>query len=961
MEEALRAKEKAERLYKEQNLVAAKRYALKAQSLCPGLDGVSQMVATFNIYLASEARVNGEIDYYSILGLKPTADDNKVKKQYKKMAVLLHPDKNKCVGADGAFKLVLEAWTLLSDQAKRSAYDMRRNNLTNLSSVHGNGVAHFDHSYAAPVPHHRLDTFWTVCTSCKVQYEYLRKYLNKKLSCKNCRGVFMAVETGVAPINGSYPFHTWSPMPANGYASNGVNGVSYYPSNSVLYTGNGVHLGHGSEYSSNLTFQWSSSSKASPGVVIPNVFSTISTDTICKTNGKVKVKSKDKRKLADQDQSSLKTASVQIVPNPSTACQNPLLTKTGKIDKRRRVDTVAVLKSLFEDTGSNTACEVILPNATGTATINHTSKVSTSNEPQARRFPVVPLLDFRKMLVDKAKTEIVKRLGDMKLAAKTPPAAAVKKNMAQHSENVKPMELDTKSEPVSINVPDPDFHDFDKGRLEQCFQAKQIWALYDEEDGMPRLYCMIRQVISLDPFKMHITYLNSKTSSEFGSVNWVEAGFTKSCGKFKAMHSDIVDQVNIFSHVLSEEIKAGRGGCVRIYPKTGDIWAIYRNWSPDWDSSTPHEVRRQYNMVEVVADYSEERGVPICPLVKLDGYNTVYRRSEDNSVIRWVLKREMFCFSHQVPSWLLEGDAYGLADGCWDLDPAATPDDLLHSAKQFHATEEPKTNIVRNKFGLHYVNEKGAEGSELIRERASQRLYNANARAAQEVNCHTKGKQHEPRIANKHIAMEKIDPYTKVKQDQLHDTNNHAAAETRQSLDAKLHEFIFEDEQEAAQKVEVECSTGHAVSGAESNPDLYQNNQLHDLNECATVEPKLNLDVTPNQLLVPDRQIPAEELQSYFDVKQNQFQYPTAATKHNLNPDMKQNQYSCTGEQTIQALGPYPLGQQGLYHDGNQHDAVEEKKLIFRQDNVHSTVKPPAGEQQPQLSEAEQIELLFQF
>ncbi|CAM9000059.1 unnamed protein product [Rhodiola kirilowii] len=791
MEEALRAKEKAERLYKEQNLVAAKRYALKAQSLCPGLDGVSQMVATFNIYLASEARVNGEIDYYSILGLKPTADDNKVKKQYKKMAVLLHPDKNKCVGADGAFKLVLEAWTLLSDQAKRSAYDTRRNNLTNLSSVHGNGVAHFDHSYAAPVPHHRLDTFWTVCTSCKVQYEYLRKYLNKKLSCKNCRGVFMAVETGVAPINGSYPFHTWSPMPANGYASNGVNGVSYYPSNSVLYTGNGVHLGHGSEYSSNLTFQWSLSSKASPGVVIPNVFSTISTDTICKTNGKVKVKSKDKRKLADQDQSSLKTASVQIVPNPSTACQNPLLTKTGKIDKRRRVDTVAVLKSLFEDTGSNTACEVILPNATGTATINHTSKVSTSNEPQARCFPVVPLLDFRKMLVDKAKTEIVKRLGDMKLAAKTPPAAAVKKNMAQHSEMLSQWNLIQKVSPYQLMSPDPDFHDFDKGRLEQCFQAKQIWALYDEEDGMPRLYCMIRQVISLDPFKMHITYLNSKTSSEFGSVNWVEAGDQSWAGRL----------------------------CPDI-PETGDIWAIYRNWSPDWDSSTPHEVRRQYNMVEVVADYSEERGVPICPLVKLDGYNTVYRRSEDNSVIRWVLKREMFCFSHQVPSWLLEGDAYGLADGCWDLDPAATPDDLLHSAKQFHATEEPKTNIVRKKFGLHYVNEKGAEGSELIRERASQRLYNANARAAQEVNCHTKGKQHEPRIANKHIAMEKIDPYTKVKQDQLHDTNNHAAAETRQSLDAKLHEFIFEDEQEAAQKVEVECSTGHAVSGAESNPDL---------------------------------------------------------------------------------------------------------------------------------------------
>jgi hypothetical protein len=117
---------------------------------------------------------------------------------------------------------------------------------------------------------------------------------------------------------------------------------------------------------------------------------------------------------------------------------------------------------------------------------------------------------------------------------------------------------------------------------EECFKPKQIWALYDEEDGMPRLYCLIREVISVNPFKIHISYLNSKTDSEFGSVNWLESGFTKSCGNFRAWTSDIVDQVNIFSHVLSRE-KAGRGGCVRIYPRSGDIWDVYRNWSPDWN------------------------------------------------------------------------------------------------------------------------------------------------------------------------------------------------------------------------------------------------------------------------------------------------------------------------------------------------------------------------------------------
>lgn len=251
--------------------------------------------------------------------------------------------------------------------------------------------------------------------------------------------------------------------------------------------------------------------------------------------------------------------------------------------------------------------------------------------------------------------------------------------------NVSGLQLENgKTGPVSITVPDSDFHDFDKDRSEECFRPKQIWALYDEEDGMPRLYCMIREVVSVNPFKIHISYLSSKTDSEFGSVNWLDSGFTKSCGNFRAFNSDAVDQVNIFSHVLSKE-KAGRGGCVRIYPRSGDIWAVYRNWSPDWSRSTPDEVRHQYEMVEVLDDYSEELGVCVSPLIKLAGFKTVYQSNTDKSAIKWIPRREMLCFSHQVPSWLLKGEASNLPERCWDLDPAATPDELLHAATEPNA------------------------------------------------------------------------------------------------------------------------------------------------------------------------------------------------------------------------------------------------------------------------------------
>jgi hypothetical protein len=85
-------------------------------------------------------------------------------------------------------------------------------------------------------------------------------------------------------------------------------------------------------------------------------------------------------------------------------------------------------------------------------------------------------------------------------------------------------------------------------------------------------------------------------------------------------------------------------------------------------------------MVEVLYDYSEDLGVCVTPLIKLSGFKTVYKRNPDNGAERWIPRREMVRFSHQVPYWLLEGEESNLPDRCFDLDPAATPDELLHTA-----------------------------------------------------------------------------------------------------------------------------------------------------------------------------------------------------------------------------------------------------------------------------------------
>ncbi|KAB1208707.1 Chaperone protein DnaJ [Morella rubra] len=703
VEESLKAKEIAEKRFADKDFSGAKNYALKAKALCPGLEGISQMVTTFEVYIASEARYNGELDYYSILGLKPFADKDAVKKQYKKMAVLLHPDKNKSVGADGAFRLVSEAWTLLSDSSKRSSYDLKRNkqltsgvNQTNLSSIHATGVAGFNNCSNSPTSHGRLDTFWTVCTSCKVQYEYLRKYVNKRLSCKNCRGVFIAVETGTAPANGSFPYCPWSHLPGNGYGSHGFDGVTYIPASAAFVTGNGVsgfHSGRGYEYVSNVSFQWSSLSGTSTGIAGPNGPSTISAD-VYQANGHVN-RAKAKVKTGANRKHSIENTVANISP-PSGCCEPPE-SKSGRAEKKRKVVVGSSFRNGYEDRGLKPASEARL--ADGNASNGLDPKLNNPSELPTRRCSVAPAFDARKLLIEKARTEIQKKLKEMKLASEA--AAAIKQNAkapgeADHSEGTReaPKIADfgvpghqlepKKTRPISLMVPDPDFHDFDKDRSEECFKPKQIWALYDEEDGMPRLYCLIREVISVEPFKILITYLNSKTDSEFGIVNWLDCGFTKSCGNFRAWNSDVVDQVNIFSHVLSRE-KAGRGGCVRIYPRSGDIWAVYRNWSRDWNRSTPDEVRHQYEMVEVLDDYSEELGVCVTPLVKLAGFKTVYRRDTDKKAIRWIARREMLRFSHQVPSCPLKEEGNNLPDKCWDLDPAATPDELLHAATEANA------------------------------------------------------------------------------------------------------------------------------------------------------------------------------------------------------------------------------------------------------------------------------------
>lgn len=731
-DEAIRAKEIAEKKIIAKDIPGAKKFAHKAENLYPGLEGMPQLFATLNVYLSAENKIGGEADLYEILGVNSKADDEVVRKQYRKLALMLHPDKNKSVGAEGAFQIISEAWSLLSDKAQRRAYDQRRNSQVHLQKVpHSKkgpsmppkantfydftkpttsvktqkSTSSASPSFVPPPPKPKANTFWTVCHTCKMQYEYLGIYLNRSLLCPNCHVPFMAVETAPPPINGSKSSTTWDfsqKQPNSNHQA--ASKKTSNPGRSNANSPNVVHEGEGSDSFNSLNFQWGRFSRTAAGASTVAQAATVvqqAYEKVKREREEFQAATKREEALNRKNNMPRKNGGVSSVGLSSSAKRRKGMDDTS-MGNNRMVSTTHTGNAGFSLSGVCGARRGVLE----TVGVNGINNPNSGGQ--------VSQFEIRNMLILKARIEIRSKFNEWKSGAIVKPLLAEvnngkgganekKKNGEKENAFItngekcvqnkpgRPVETKNRAstiwdftgnpdvnitESMTIDVPDPDFHDFDKDRTESSFGENQVWAAYDNDDGMPRFYALIHGVISLNPFNVKISWLNSKNNSEFGPLDWVGSGFSKTCGDFRVGRHEINKSLNSFSHKV--RWSKGARGAIGIYPRKGDVWALYRDWSPDWDELTADEVIHKYDIVEVLEDYSEELGVAATPLVKVAGFKTVFHQHLDPSEIRRIPREEMFRFSHHVPSYLLTGqEATNAPKGCRELDPAATPLEFL--------------------------------------------------------------------------------------------------------------------------------------------------------------------------------------------------------------------------------------------------------------------------------------------
>ncbi|KAJ9154437.1 hypothetical protein P3X46_027770 [Hevea brasiliensis] len=667
-EEAIRAKGMAESKMQNKDFGTARKIALKAQQLYKDLDNISHMLMVCDVHCAADKKLHGnEMDWYGILQIEQTADEVTIKKQYKKFALLLHPDKNKCPGAEAAFKLIGEAQRVLLDKEKRSLLDIKRKAFVSRPAptyrpqhqMQNNYRSNFmgfnsQHQYMQQLAaQNGRKTFWTACPFCNMKYQYYVEVMNKSLICQNCTKPFTAYERSMhgpptaTNLNQS-AFPERNDMPNRAFSKVELTrqgNLSAEQSRTEFFQKKG--------FSGELGSQKVNSKRR-------------------RTRDPESSESCDTDSSIDTEEDMLVDEDGEFKARVNSGCYGECPRRSG-----RHKQQVSYKENLSEDedfvtqskkakgSGSSYASEELCRNGLKHSffqTNKHSglaSGVKDLNEEKQKKGPEsFPMKDI-KDVKEKVKAE----------------ENGCKKSSEAHGNFATDSSSKSTSDPEFYEYPDPDFSDFDEGRNEGCFSIGQIWAVYDTFDAMPRFYARIRKVFSPE-FKLRITWLEPDPDDE-DEIAWANEGWPTPCGTFRNGHSENTEYRLMFSHMVNWE-KGSQRDTYKIFPRKGETWAVFKNWDIKWKSDADPSRKFEYEFVEILSEYTEDGGACVAYLGKLKGFACLFcRTSKKGNDTFQIPPDELFRFSHMIPSFKLTGkEGEGVPKGSFELDPASLPKNI---------------------------------------------------------------------------------------------------------------------------------------------------------------------------------------------------------------------------------------------------------------------------------------------
>ncbi|TKY52174.1 DnaJ-like subfamily B member 12 [Spatholobus suberectus] len=704
-DEAVRARQIAEARMQRGEFVEALKFATKAKKLYADVENITQILTICEVHSAAMKKFCGsDMDWYAILQIEGLADEATIKKQYRRLALLLHPDKNKFAGAEAAFKLIGQANGVLSDQAKRSLYDIKFG-----ASVRG-AVPKTSHHYS----NGKVFAAKRDANAKKIQKNFdLHHYSNGNVFAAK----HDANTTNFQKNSGSHHYSNGNVFAAKRDA----NATNYQKNSYPSSTGSNNQAGQKTFWTScqhcntkyqycvivvNATLRCPQCLKSFKAHVISFGYQGVSpifTSVNIQKEAPMHGPSKPASESTGVNPKSMKKCAAgadghcdgEKSKDGYVPASKGMESQTSKNVGSKRVRQSAP-DSDFNPRNDEMKDAYVRENDVDPSRVNarrssrKKQRVSYVEIPEDDDFEI-PSKKPRQngpLNADEAEKKNVPASGGSSNNNNPATSAAGVADQNRHKvsesdiglrtskeDNCSPLNSNVPSGPEVFHCPDTDFNDFEKGKEEDCFAVNQLWAIYDSTDTMPRFYALVKKVAS--PFKLQINWLEPDPDDQ-GEIDWHDADLPIACGKFRLGSSQRTTDRTMFFHQM-RCIKGSGKGSYLVRPNKGETWAIFRDWDIKWSSSPEKHLEYEFEYVEILSYFVENVGIAVAYLGKVKGFVSLFQKTEKSGVnMFYVLPNELYRFSHQIPSHKMTGnEREGVPRGSFELDPAALPTNLF--------------------------------------------------------------------------------------------------------------------------------------------------------------------------------------------------------------------------------------------------------------------------------------------